>query len=186
MLKDTAHKSSCQSEKASTHACPPAPCFSPGSCCFPGHMVGFYLTPWSASMGSFAELLWLSFNKSLFHSLWWIPNVLHTSANYQYFSLDCSLLSKTDCSLVNHQNNSNKLLAQNNPSKCFKGCGKQICISTPQIAPQDKKHIIQIKTVGAETEIKIVTTGLGGRRSIFLLLWSDIQCICTKSDPRPI
>lgn len=139
MLKDTAHKSSCQSKKASIHARPPALCLSTDSCSFPGDTVGFYLTHWSASTGSLAEPLWLSFSKSLFYSLWWIPNVLRTSANYQYFSLDCSLVSKTDCSLVNHQNNKNNVLAQNNPSKCFEGCGKHSCISTPQIAPQEKE-----------------------------------------------
>lgn len=185
MLKDTAHKSSCQSKKASIHVRPPAPCLSAVSCSFPGDTVGFYLTHWSASTGSLAEPLWLSFSKSLFYSLWWIPNVLRTSANYQYFSLDCSLVSKTDCSLVNHQNNKNNVLAQYNPSKCFEGCGKhRVALAHHRLLLKTKKSSIQIKIVGVGTEIEIVMTGLGNKRSIFLPLYSDIQGMCRLSDLR--
>lgn len=183
MLKDTAHRSSCQSRKASIHACPPAPCLSAGSCCFPGDTVGFYLTHWSASMGSLAELWCLSFSKCLFYSFWWIPSVLRTSANYQYFSLDCSLVSRTDCSLINHQNNNN-VLAQNNPQNASKSVANRVVLTCHRLFLKTMKHIIQIKIVEVGTEIEIITTGLRGKRSIFLLLYNDIHCMPGESDPQ--
>lgn len=136
-----------------------------------------------------SELLCLSFSKSLFLSLWWIPHELHTSANYQYFSLDCSLGSQTDCSLVNHQNNNknNNVLAQNTPSKFFEGCGEhRVVFACHRLLLKTKKWLTQMKVLGVETELEVVMTGLGGRRSNFWLLCSDIQSMCWESDSLPL
>lgn len=133
---------------------------------------------------SLPQLLCLSFSKSPFPSLWWIPHELHTSANYQYFSLDCSLVSKTDCSLVNRQNNNknNNVLTQNKPSKCFEGCGKRrVVFACHRLLLKTKKWLKQMKVLGEETELEIVMTGLGGSRSIFWLLCNDVQRVWSKS-----
>lgn len=166
---------------------------SSGSLCRP---LGFHLPHGSAPTGSLTELLWLSFSKSLFPSLWGIPHELCTSANYQYFSLDCSLVSKTYCSLVNHQNNNknNNILTQNKPSKCFEGCGKcRVAFACHRSLLKTKKWLIQMKVLGVGTELEIIMTGLGDRRSIshFLLLYPfsyfllllRVYVFCFRSTP---
>lgn len=91
------------------------------------------------------------------------------------------LQSKTDSSLVNHQNNNknNNVLTCNEPSKCIEGCGKRrVVFACHRLLLKTKKWLIQMKVLGVETELEIVMTGLGGRRSIFWLLCRDIQSMC--------
>lgn len=114
-----AHKTSCQSQEGSVRVPPPAPCVSRIPL-FSWWVMCAHRLPARAAV----PLIWWP--------CWWMPSILPTSANYQDFSLGCSLVSKTDCSLVNHQNNDNNVLAWNNPSKCLEGCGNWRVISLCQ------------------------------------------------------
>ena len=70
------------------------------------------------------------------------------------------------------------------PQNALKAVANRVVLTCHRLLLKTKRHIIQIKIVGVGTEIEIITTGLGSKRSIFLLLYSDIQCMCRESDPR--